>query len=274
MCCQTHSRPRNGLRMREGNPARRVESPRVETVRKPGVPVDRIRALLIVAESDRMYAYWRLLATLPLRPGEPLGARIADLHLDPDREHDDCLLVEPRLRRLTHYCMRTNLVSTRDAFEVRPGVLTHWRLNDLKRHRARAIWLPSVTVEALRRRLEVRDLERMAAGSEWIGSAMVDHRLRRINPELVFCSPLGEPLYIQLLRKELASMCESAQVPRLTPHELRHAATTLLEEAGVADSVVQQLGGWSDRRMTDYYTGTLDESCRRAVELLAKLLEG
>jgi len=61
-------------------------------------------------------------------------------------------------------------------------------------------------------------------------------------------------------------------VPRLTPHGLRHAAKTLLDDMGVHSSVVQQLGGWRSLEVADGYTGVLGDAMRDAVDRLAARL--
>ena len=69
------------------NPAAKVDSPNVAHARKPGVPVDRARALLAATAGTRLEGLWRLMLAAPMRPGEPTGAVWADFHLDMAGEH-------------------------------------------------------------------------------------------------------------------------------------------------------------------------------------------
>lgn len=221
-----------------------VQAPTVRYERRPEVPVDDARRLLAAAQQSRLAALFTLMLHIPLRPGEPCGAVWADFDLG---------------RGL--YRVRRNL--------VRVG--GRWQLHDLKGHRERTVPLPDVVVTALHAHRERADLEASFAG--WTDPTVIDVNGQEITVDLVFRSPDGTPLWWNRIGKELETVCKVAKVPRLTPHGLRHAATSLLQSTGVHPAVVQQLGGWSQGAMVDHYTGGLADAMRAAVNELEQRLQ-
>ena len=183
------------------------------------------------AEGDRLEAYWRLLLTAPMRPGEPLGARWQDFDLNEGL-----------------YLLQRNL--------VRSG--GQWAFHDTKGHQSRRIPLPSPTVSSLRRhRIRQREAQ-LAAGPLWHDPEVldIDGRLRVID-DLVFRTGWGGPWNRRDIGKACDRLCQHAGVePKLTPHSLRHAAATLLREMGVDVAVLQQLAGWTSEGMADPYPAT------------------
>ncbi len=61
-------------------------------------------------------------------------------------------------------------------------------------------------------------------------------------------------------RGALANACDSAALPRLNPHALRHTGATRLALAGVERRTVQVMGGWTSGEMLDeIYEHTCDD---------------
>ena len=245
------------------NPVAKVERPRVDVARKPGVPLERARALLAATAGGELEALWRLMLAAPMRPGEPRGAVWADLHLDASGgEHDGCLAGDPADRRAAHWCMRRNLLR----------VEREWVWHDLKGHKPRYVPLPAAAVAVLRAHRAGTAAARLASGAGWVG-ARVRWRGELVDADLVFHRADGSALSSRDVSDALTGLCQRAGIPRLVPKELRAVAVTLLREAGVPLATVQQLAGHADGRVTDlHYTGTLDRGLREAVELLAQLL--
>jgi integrase len=229
------------------NPVSRVDPPHVERQRRQGITIELARRLWQAAEGDRLEAYWRLLLSAPMRPGEPLGARWPDIN------------VQGRL-----YILERNLVRTGG----------QWVFHDTKGHQGRKVPLPSPMMDSLRRHRTRQAEAKLAAGPLWHDPEIldVDGTLRSVD-DLVFRTAWGGPWNRRDIGKACDRLCERAGVaPKLTPHGLRHAATTLLREMGVDLAVLQQLAGWTSESMADHYTGTLDAAMRVAVERLAEQL--
>jgi len=227
------------------NPVSLVPAPAVARRRKQPVTVDEAKRLLEAAAGTRLYALWRLLLTAPLRPGEPLAADWDAFDLDAGV-----------------YRLRRNLVRHDGQWLWRPT----------KGKRERTVPLPAVTVEALRQHRVAMARERLEVGTGWVGADLVDVDGSRVRPWLAFTYPNGSPIHQTWLQRELGRLCEAAKVPRLTPHQLRSAAVTLLTEQGEHPRVVQQAAGHADLTVSDLYVGALDEALRAAVDKLAERL--
>ncbi|MGH8904112.1 MAG: tyrosine-type recombinase/integrase [Egibacteraceae bacterium] len=241
------------MELRQGNPVSLVEPPRLVEQRRPGVTLEHARKLLAAAQGDEREALWRLMLSAPMRIGEPLGAVWDDFDLDVGVFH-----------------FRRNLVRTR----ADQGAL-RWRFHDGKSHRPRDLSLSAAAVSALRAHRVSQVEQRVRAGPAWVGARVVDVDGRTVvRPQLVFSTATGEPVDRKRPLAALTRLCATAQVPRLTPRDLRHAAVTLLQDADVHPAIVQQLAGHATPAMTDHYTGVLDRACREAVDRLARRLDG
>lgn len=104
-----------------------------------------------------------------------------------------------------------------------------------------------------------------------------DGHTRRIKPEFVFHSPEGKPYQPQnwskrVFNRFMDDLTEAhPEIPRLTPHELRHTRATLWLAQGIPDLMVAKLLGHCDLKMlakiydhTD--TETLRTNMERAVQ--------
>ena len=232
------------------NAAALVQAPRVVYERRDEVTLAEARRLVAAASGSRLAAMWLLMLHIPLRSGEPAGAEWAAFDLD---------------RGL--YRVERNLVRDSGA----------WILNDIKSHRQRIVPLPEPVVAALRAHREQQTIEASFVDG-WVNPEVLDRtgRKPRLRPaDLVFRAPDGRPLWVNRMNADLADVCEAAGVRRLTTHQLRHAAVTLLGAQGVDPRVVMQLAGHSTMRMHDLYTGVLEQAAVHAVnELSRTLFEG
>jgi len=102
----------------------------------------------------------------------------------------------------------------------------------------RTIALPAAAVELLRSRRAAVAAMRLAASS-WIES------------DLVFPSTTGRPLDGSARRSALAAICAEADLPRLTPHELRHTAASVLSDQGIPLEVIADLLGHASTRVLE-----------------------
>ena len=69
--------------------------------------------------------------------------------------------------------------------------------------------------------------------------------------EYVFTRSNGKP--IRNFRKLWANACEHAGCPGLLFHDLRRTAARNLRRAGVAEGVIQRIGGWKTRSVFERY---------------------
>jgi integrase len=103
--------------------------------------------------------------------------------------------------------------------------------------------------------------EMLRAGGQWHETGFV------------FTSEVGTPLDQSNLRRRFQRLCEAAGVGKLTPHELRHSAATLLLAQGVPLHVVSEVLGHSSIRETkDVYGHLVAEDSRRAAEAMNRVL--
>jgi integrase len=121
-----------------------------------------------------------------------------------------------------------------------------WQRRDTKTEKSRrTIPLPAVTVEALR-------------------------PLRRPHG-LVFTTERGFPIHGSNLPKELHKATDRLGLPRVTIHDLRHSAATVLYAAGTPLPVIADILGHSTIRVTaDLYRHRVPELSREAAEAMQR----
>lgn len=97
----------------------------------------------------------------------------------------------------------------------------------------RDITLSSRVVSALREWRASQSEVRLAQGKHWPGR------------DFVFTSKLNCPYYPGSFSKRLTTLCAAAELPRLTPHELRHTYATRAVENGMEITLLSKLLGHS-----------------------------
>lgn len=91
--------------------------------------------------------------------------------------------------------------------------------------------------------------------------------------ELVFTSGAGTPCSRDNVRRALTSICSKAEVPRLTPHELRHTHASLLLARGTPIKVVSERLGHRDVTTTlEVYQHLLPGMGERAADEIDAVL--
>ena len=98
--------------------------------------------------------------------------------------------------------------------------------------------MPQVLVSALKSHRKGQLEERLAAGKAWTDSG------------LVFTSPLGTPLDPRNVTREFRALLETADLPRVRFHDLRHTAATLLLAQGVDPRTIMETLGHSQISLT------------------------
>ena len=191
--------------------------------------------LLKAALSDRLYGLYVLAVTCGLRQAELLGLRWRDVDLGGAVLH-----VRQQAYRLG-------------------GA---WVFSATKTSAGRRTVALSVSaVEALRERRLAQNKERLRAQT-WEDN------------DLVFCNRLGNPIEKgNLLRRSFAPLLERAGLPRISFHDLRHTAATLMLAEGIHPKVVQErLGHASISTTMDTYSHVMPSLQKDAAERMDRLL--
>ena len=207
------------------NPASRAKRPRQEKGRDRVEllwSANDLRRFLSLVEDHRLSALYRLAAFTGARRGELLNLRWADVTLDGD---------SPRIRVTgTVQVIGSKLVE-----------------GTTKGGQSRVVSIDPGTAAALRDHLARQETERLRAMDSWVPG------------DLVFRREIGAPLYpsspTQLMGKRIrdyndALPEETAPLPRLRFHDLRHVHATLLLRAGVPVHVVAKRLGHADPAVT------------------------
>ncbi len=120
-----------------------------------------------------------------------------------------------------------------------------------------------MTVAALREQRVRQAARRVAAGPRWR-----DH-------DLVFTSEVGTPIDPRKCDREFKGVFDSAGVPRVRFHDLRHTFATFLLAEGTPARVVMELLGHSQIGITmNTYAHVLPALSSASVQALATQLAG
>ena len=213
------------------NVATLVEPPHVSSSERQTLDAAEAGRLLDAVVGHRFDSVYVLAIALGLRQGEALGLRWRDI--DPD---DRILHVRKALKRIDKEYVLDEPKTTRSR---------------------RDLPLPEFVVRALRRRRVAQNEDRLRAGPLWADS------------ELVHTTARGYPVNGTAVTHELYDILEAAGLPRISFHDLRHAATSLLHARGVPDAVRMALLGHSNISTTvDVYTHVPEDLKRDAAATL------
>ena len=156
--------------------------------------VEEARMLLAAARGDRLEALYVTALTLGMRQGEILGLEWPDIDLD-----------------LGMVAIRRTLVRVN-------GAIT---FPEPKTERSRRVlWLPQMTIDALRTQAVRQMEERLIAGPLWQDTG------------LVFTTETGEPLRHTRVTKAFQRLLHTAGLRHQRFHDLRHAAASFLLAQG------------------------------------------
>ena len=200
----THAVVRRILRLGERrgvvvrNVAAVVETPSGPTSLRKGLTPDQARSLLEASDDDRLGGLITVSLLLGLRPGEASGLTWSSIDLDAE---PPTLTVARSLRRDSG---RLVLVAPKTPSS----------------HRTLA--LPRACAEALARQRDIQAQDHRVAGRRWQNDL-----------GLVFTNETGGPLDPSNIRRSLKRIATSAGLDHIHPHLLRHAAASLMSEAGV-----------------------------------------
>ncbi len=137
-----------------------------------------------------------------------------------------------------------------------------WRFAETKRARSRRIIKFQDWVLETLKNLQARTIRRSGCS-------------RPDNPELVFTSPAGRPIYSDKLAKRFKAILGHNGLPMIRLYDLRHTAATLALSAGVPPKVVaEQLGHASAAFTLDVYSHLLPHMQEEAAIKVERILAG
>lgn len=216
------------------NPADRVPTPPSGEYRElPLTTPDQIDALMTAFEKSKYRAILMIGIGLGLRIGEAQGLRWRDVDLD------------------------NGMVRVRNQVDIIDGEVVFVELKTRKSRRD--LPLPTFVADALKRERREQNKRRLRLGSEW------EHH------DLVF-TVKGRPLSRQTVANHMQRACESAGVPQLTFHHLRHLCASLLMARNVQPRIVQEILGHSTSAPTMRYQHLMDDDLKSALGLLDSLI--
>jgi integrase len=186
-------------------------------------------------EYERLGPMFLLSMTTAIRPGEAAGVLWDDLDLD----EDPVLHVRHAVRVEDKKAVLTDELKTAESY--------------------RSIELPAITVAALRQHKAAQATEALAA-AVWNNDG-----------GLAFTSRSGTPLSPPNVRRELREICERANVPALTPNELRHTGASLMSDAGVPLERIADTMGHTSTRMLE---ATYRHRIRPSIDAAASVMDG
>ena len=219
------------------SPAEALEPVKHRPTRRRTWERNQVAAFLKAARHRRLYPLWHLALSTGLRAGELLGLQWSDVDLE------------------------AGTLTVRHTW----GPTANGRaLTEPKTSRSRRTMpLPADVVDVLTAWRGVWTSERVTeAGDEDLHEA-----------DLVFSWPTGRPLTTETLARELDRAIAAAEVPRLTPHGLRHSYATLALHAGMPVQVLSERLGHTRVSLTmDVYVGVLAEQREAGALSMAELL--
>lgn len=224
------------------NPADAADPPRSTSGKARKLPTwtaAQLREFLAAcrAADDPWLPLWTFLATTGARRAEALGLRWSDIDLDAGH----C--------RIVQQVVLADGVLMIDTPKTAPS--------------ARPIALDATTVAVLREHRRRQAEVRLAIGAGW-----TDH-------DLVWCRVNGEPMRPKRVNELLTASQRGVDVPKLSPHGLRHTWATLALESGVhAKVVADRLGHTRIGTTLDIYTHSTPVMHRDAADTVASLIFG
>lgn len=102
---------------------------------------------------------------------------------------------------------------------------------------------------------------------EWLGRYLASRgRMKNIEIDNLFVTPLGRPLNRQLIHKFIREYAAKCGLEGVSPHTLRHSFATHLVQNRADVRSVQQLLGHADISTTQIYTHITDTHLKKAYE--------
>lgn len=225
------------------NPTANTKPPRKQKKEIQPLSAEQVLRFLRTAESDRLYAAFRLEFMTGLRLGELLALSWEDIDLS---QH--LIRVKRTLLRVREY--------------GETGRKTRLTYQEPKTAKARrTLPLPIEVTAVLEAHRATQDYERHV-----LGEAYNDNRL-------VFCCEDGSPMDPRNFTRRWERLLKTAGLPHVRFHDARHTFATMLLEAGEDSKIVQELLGHSEISVTlDIYSHVGIGLRRTAVNRLSGFL--
>lgn len=196
------------------------------------------RAIQIAVQGDRLEALFVLALFSGLRQGELLGLAWDDLDL------------------------AGGTLTVRQTLTSRGGTVT---LGEPKTASSkRTVHIPDAALQTLRRHKDAQAFEAKRLGDPWANTS-----------NLVFVTELGKPLNGTAVTHKFQDLIESAGLPDMRFHDLRHAAATLMLASGLDIKIVsEQLGHANISQTGDIYGHISPATKREAADRLDSFVRG
>lgn len=223
--------------MREGYVTRNVaalsKAPRLDRRERTVLTSEQVGRVIEEARDERLWPLWVLIATTGVRVSEALGLVWSDVD-------GDVLHVRRQLARING----------------------KWQRVELKTRKSRRdIPLMAQALEALQVQRFRQDAERTQA------------RVPRPIDTYVFTTTKGHPIQSTSILPPWYRLLARMGLPRVTTHDLRHSAATIMFAAGVPLEVIADLLGHSTSRVTaDLYRHRVPELQRDAIRRMSEAL--
>jgi integrase len=230
------------------NPCEHVAAPTPRRKGKAVLQPSQVAAFVNTCRSERLGSMLVVQLALGLRPGE--AAAVPVTAFDPDA---GTLAVRRSLGRIRG----------------------QWVWGPTKTHAEAVYELPAFALDAVARRLEEREMERAAADFAWSEADMVDEDGQPVTVPLLWCREDGQPIASNAAGRTLDRVCEVAKLPRLTPHQLRHSAASLVIAEGHGLEVASKMLRHTRLSVTsDLYVHLVDDVQRGHATALEGLARG
>jgi integrase len=214
-----------------------VISPKVEKAEVKALAPQECLMLLALVTGDRLEGVVTLGLTTGLRLGEILGLHWVDVDLS-----GRMLRVKHQIRRIPGEGLIQSAPKSKSS--RRPIVLT------------------PIGVEALYRQRSRIEVMKLAAGQGWK------------EYDLVFPNTRGKPWEPRAVEARLDTILAGSQLPRVTPHGLRHSTATLLYALKVPEKTIQEILGHTQITLTmDTYTDHVPAHHHEAMDRMNDFIE-
>jgi integrase len=220
------------------NPCDGATAPRTQRTEMKVLTPEQVRAFLSATVEHPAHALYTLAVTSGMRAGELLGLQWRDVDLDAGK-----LTVQRALQQQNSAGLV--FVTPKTAKSRRMILLSQHAINALRTHRDRQIF------------------HRHQVGAEWR------------DLDLVFPGPFGGPADPSWSRQVFYAALETAGMPRVRFHDLRHTAATLALMQGVHPKVVSDMLGHGTVGLTlDTYSHLLPAMHQQAAAAMDAILAG
>lgn len=217
------------------NPCDRVDRPRYQAKRKELWTAQQLQTFLEGTSQHWLYPFWLVAVSTGARLGELLALTWADV---------DLTAGTVRISKARQQISGVPVTSTP---KTRAGT--------------RTITLPSAVLEALHGWRAQQAEQRLSMGPAWRAG------------EHVFSGLRGDVLSANTVQDSLPRECQRLDLPRMTPHSLRHLHASLLLTEGLPIPAVSQRLGHANPAITmSTYAHFLEKDDAQATEAIGRAL--